>query len=105
MVIIYVPEKGFYAKKLIILFANNRMALFPFSSLPYRQLRKLQKALNGVCSCSLPYRQLRKSRIEARLAQRCSLPYRQLRNCKATVESTCLGSLPYRQLRKYSFAR
>ena len=41
MVIIYVPEKGFYAKKLIILFANNRMALFPFSSLPYRQLRKV----------------------------------------------------------------
>ncbi|KXA04154.1 hypothetical protein HMPREF3207_01511 [Citrobacter koseri] len=71
--------KGYLIISLIFFFINTMIATNCFSSLPYRQLRKLAHSACAPTSSSLPYRQLRKLVMTYWSRFCCSLPYRQLR--------------------------
>ena len=53
-------KKGFSMVTLLSCLNNNKIALFSFSSLPYRQLRNISGVQRQFRIGSLPYRQLRK---------------------------------------------
>ena len=72
------------------------------TSLPNRQLRNFESAVEIKMETSLPNRQLRKFRATAQLSSSPSLPNRQLRKYRQCLSRYDLSSLPNRQLRKLS---